>query len=112
MSRGVVVTGRVVSAFRSTLRDNRAAVCVIVRPSADRSGKVHALVPMAGAGIESIVAADKLVTLVHAHRNVQLQGSALESWFDHGVDVRLLDATLHDAAGRTLLQPGLAEVEA
>jgi hypothetical protein len=110
--RGVVVTGRVVSAFRSTLRDGRAAVCVIVRPSADRSGKVHALIAMAGAGIESIVAADKLVTLVHAHREVQLRGSSLESWFDHGVDVRLVDSVLYDADGCTLLLPGLAEVEA
>ena len=109
---GVVVTGRLVSAFRSTLRDGGAAVCVIVRPHAERPGKVHALIPMVGAGIESIVAADKLVTLVHAHRDVQLRGSVLESWFDHGVDVRLLDATVHDAAGIKLLQANSAEVAA
>ena len=109
---GVVVTGRVVSAFRSTLRDGRAAVCVIVRPSIERSGKVHALIPMSSAGIESIVAADKLVTLVHAHRDVQLRGSSLESWFDHGVDVRLLDAVLMDATGVPLAWPEMAEVAA
>jgi hypothetical protein len=114
MSRGgVLVTGRVVSAFRSSLRDGGTALCVIVRPDERRCGKVHALIPIqAGSRMQAIVVADIMVQRVHEHQVLQLRGSSLESWFDHGVDVRLLDPLLMDATGVPLAWPEMVEVAA
>jgi hypothetical protein len=114
MSGGVLVTGRVVSAFRSSLRDGGTALCVIVRPDQRRPGKVHALIPIDGWGsrMQNMVVADTMVQRVHEHQVLQLRGSSLESWFDHGVDVRLLDPFLMDATGVPLAWPEMVEVAA
>lgn len=111
---GVVVTGRVVSAFRSSLRDGGTALCVIVRPDQRRPGKVHAMIPINswGSRMQGIVVADTMVKRVHEHQVVQMKGSSLESWFDHGVDVRLLDPVLLDSSGVPLAWPEMDEVAA